>query len=187
MEAHRRSCLRRRRHSSRCCRRRRQRPPIQAEACAECAIGKASSHLGSTDASHCVDCQAGRWSAVNGSAACVPCPATMYRRKSDKTGCRPCKLELGERCDAPGIVAPLAQPGYYATDISATSGMAGDTAIVQCTPFQACVGTCPVIQTIGIESIYASVKAVTVFVAPGPEVTSITPGFPEDRAYPSAA
>jgi hypothetical protein len=112
--------------------------------CAECAIGKASSHLGSTDASHCVDCQAGRWSAVNGSAACVPCPATMYRRKSDKTGCRPCKLELGERCDVPGMVAPLAQPGYYATDISATSGMTGDTAIVQCTPFQACVGTCPV-------------------------------------------
>ena len=45
-----------------------------------------------------------------------------------------------------------------------------------------CVGTCPEIQTNGIESIYASVKAVTTFVAPGPDVTKTTPGFPHDLA-----
>ena len=42
-------------------------------------------------------------------------------------------------------------------------------------------------QTNGTESIYASVRAVTAFVAPGPEVTNKTPGFPDERAYPSAA
>ena len=35
-----------------------------------------------------------------------------------------------------------------------------------------CVGTWPVMQTIGIESISASVSPVTALVAPGPEVTS---------------
>ena len=50
-----------------------------------------------------------------------------------------------------------------------------------------CVGTCPEMQTNGTESIYASVKAVTTLVAPGPEVTKTIPGFPEDLAYPSAA
>ena len=45
-----------------------------------------------------------------------------------------------------------------------------------------CVGTCPEIQTSGTESIYASVKAVTTLVAPGPEVTKTTPGFPDDLA-----
>ena len=30
-------------------------------------------------------------------------------------------------------------------------------------------------------------NAVTALVAPGPEVTSITPGLPDERAYPSAA
>ena len=30
-------------------------------------------------------------------------------------------------------------------------------------------------------------NAVTALVAPGPDVTNITPGFPEDLAYPSAA
>ena len=34
----------------------------------------------------------------------------------------------------------------------------------------------------GIESSMASVRPVTVFVAPGPDVTSTTPGFPVDRA-----
>ena len=45
-----------------------------------------------------------------------------------------------------------------------------------------CVGTCPEIHTKGTESIYASVRAVTTLVAPGPEVTKTTPGFPEDLA-----
>ena len=45
-----------------------------------------------------------------------------------------------------------------------------------------CVGTCPEIQTIGIESMYASVNAVTIFVAPGPDVTNATPIFPDERA-----
>ena len=45
-----------------------------------------------------------------------------------------------------------------------------------------CVGTWPEIQTIGTESMYASVKAVTTLVAPGPEVTKTTPGFPDDLA-----
>ena len=34
---------------------------------------------------------------------------------------------------------------------------------------------------------YASVKAVTTFVAPGPDVTKTTPGLPDDLAYPYAA
>ncbi len=44
------------------------------------------------------------------------------------------------------------------------------------------VGTWPVKQTIGIESISASVRPVTALVAPGPEVTSTTPTLPEERA-----
>ena len=49
------------------------------------------------------------------------------------------------------------------------------------------VGTCPVNTIIGILSISASVKPVTELVAPGPDVTRATPGFPVDREYPSAA
>ena len=44
------------------------------------------------------------------------------------------------------------------------------------------VGTCPVRQTTGIESIKASVKPVTALVAPGPEVTRTTPTLPLERA-----
>ena len=44
------------------------------------------------------------------------------------------------------------------------------------------VATCPVRTTIGIESISASVRPVTAFVAPGPEVTRTTPGLPVERA-----
>ena len=40
-----------------------------------------------------------------------------------------------------------------------------------------CVGTWPVITTSGIESISASTMPVTALVAPGPEVTSTTPGL----------
>ncbi len=44
------------------------------------------------------------------------------------------------------------------------------------------VGTCAVMQTSGIESMRASVRPVTALVAPGPEVTSTTPGLPVERA-----
>ena len=44
------------------------------------------------------------------------------------------------------------------------------------------VGTWPVRTIIGIESISASVSPVTALVAPGPEVTSTTPGLPVERA-----
>ena len=44
------------------------------------------------------------------------------------------------------------------------------------------VGTCPVSTISGIESISASVMPVTALVAPGPEVTSTTPGLPVERA-----
>ena len=47
--------------------------------------------------------------------------------------------------------------------------------------------TWPEMITIGIESMYAVAIPVTALVAPGPEVTSTTPGFPVARAYPSAA
>jgi hypothetical protein len=40
--------------------------------------------------------------------------------------------------------------------------------------------------TTGIESMHAVAMPVTVFVAPGPEVTRHTPIFPDARAYPSA-
>ena len=44
------------------------------------------------------------------------------------------------------------------------------------------VGTCPVITTRGTESAMLSRTGVTVFVAPGPEVTITTPTFPDARA-----
>jgi hypothetical protein len=44
------------------------------------------------------------------------------------------------------------------------------------------VGTCPLNTTIGIESICAVASGVTVFVAPGPDVTMQTPGLPVTRA-----
>ena len=49
------------------------------------------------------------------------------------------------------------------------------------------LGTWPVKHTTGTESINASVRPVTAFVAPGPDVTSTTPVLPVERAYPSAA
>ena len=45
-----------------------------------------------------------------------------------------------------------------------------------------CVGTWPVMHTMGMESISASVRPVTELVAPGPEVTSTTPTLPVERA-----
>ncbi len=45
-----------------------------------------------------------------------------------------------------------------------------------------CVGTCPVRQTMGMESISASTNPVTALVAPGPEVTSTQPTLPVERA-----
>jgi len=42
--------------------------------------------------------------------------------------------------------------------------------------------TCPVIATMGMESMCASARAVTRFVAPGPEVAMQTPTRPEARA-----
>ncbi len=45
----------------------------------------------------------------------------------------------------------------------------------------ACVGTCPVSTTIGIESMYAVAMPVTALVTPGPDVTSATPTFRLDR------
>jgi hypothetical protein len=44
------------------------------------------------------------------------------------------------------------------------------------------VGTWPVRTTSGMESISASTMPVMVLVAPGPEVTSTTPGRPVERA-----
>ncbi len=44
--------------------------------------------------------------------------------------------------------------------------------------------TCPVMQTIGVESTIASASPVIMLVAPGPEVEKATPTFPEARAYP---
>jgi len=42
--------------------------------------------------------------------------------------------------------------------------------------------TCPVMQTIGTESICAVAIPVTRFVAPGPDVAKTTPTLPEARA-----
>ncbi|CCI51362.1 conserved hypothetical protein [Nostocoides jenkinsii Ben 74] len=47
--------------------------------------------------------------------------------------------------------------------------------------------TCPVMATIGTESMYASAIGVTRFVAPGPEVAIQTPTRPVAAAYPCAA
>ena len=45
----------------------------------------------------------------------------------------------------------------------------------------ACVGTCPVRITIGIESMYAVAMPVTALVTPGPDVTSATPTLCDER------
>ena len=45
----------------------------------------------------------------------------------------------------------------------------------------ACVGTWPVMTTSGIESMYAVAIPVTALVTPGPEVTSATPTFLDER------
>ena len=45
----------------------------------------------------------------------------------------------------------------------------------------ACVGTWPVMTTIGIESMYAVAMPVTALVTPGPDVTSATPTFVDER------
>ena len=42
--------------------------------------------------------------------------------------------------------------------------------------------TCPVMKTVGIESIIAVAIPVTRFVAPGPDVATATPTFPLTRA-----
>ena len=47
-------------------------------------------------------------------------------------------------------------------------------------------GTCPVMQTIGIESIIAVAMPVTRLVAPGPDVATHTPTLPDALAKPSA-
>ena len=49
------------------------------------------------------------------------------------------------------------------------------------------VRTWPVMKTVGTESITASAIGVTRLVAPGPDVASATPTFPDALAYPSAA
>src|SRR5436190_5465639 len=51
----------------------------------------------------------------------------------------------------------------------------------------ALLDTCPVMATMGMESMYASARGVTRFVAPGPEVAMHTPTRPVAAAYPSAA
>src|SRR5213595_3736110 len=45
----------------------------------------------------------------------------------------------------------------------------------------ACVGTCPVITTMGIESMYAVAMPVTALVTPGPDVTRHTPTLCDER------
>src|SRR5207244_3965933 len=47
-------------------------------------------------------------------------------------------------------------------------------------------GTCPVMATMGTESLIASATAVTRFVAPGPELARQTPTVPLARAMPCA-
>ena len=42
--------------------------------------------------------------------------------------------------------------------------------------------TCPVMNTVGVESIHASAIGVTRFVAPGPDVAIATPTRPDARA-----
>ena len=44
------------------------------------------------------------------------------------------------------------------------------------------VFTWPVMNSVGVRSIWASAMAVTKFVAPGPDVPSATPGLPDARA-----
>ncbi len=51
----------------------------------------------------------------------------------------------------------------------------------------ACVGTWPLMTTIGTESMYAVAMPVTALVTPGPLVTRQTPTFSVDREYASAA
>jgi hypothetical protein len=61
-------------------------------------------------------------------------------------------------------------------------GDAGDIAFLEGVIANQRLGTCPVKTTMGIESEWAVAIPVTVFVAPGPDVTRATPTLPDARA-----
>ena len=65
-------------------------------------------------------------------------------------------------------------------------GDTGHIGFLESIPADQMAGTCPVMHTMGDESIIAVAIPVTRFVAPGPDVAMATPTLPEARAYPSA-
>ena len=71
-----------------------------------------------------------------------------------------CASETSQLCLVTGIVMPTVSASWNAS--------------VPITRY----GTCPVMQTNGTESMYASHNGVTMFVAAGPLVTIATPGRP---------
>ena len=88
------------------------------------------------------------------------------------------------------LLPAMIEKGYprsFALGVIGASGTIGIVIPVASVSWNASVPirferTCPVMQTIGVESIQASAIAVTRFVAPGPEVARATPTLPEARA-----
>ena len=76
-------------------------------------------------------------------------------------------------------IALRSQIGTYAGGLGV---LAGDTLRSAADLSLPLVGVCPVSTIMGTESIIAVSKPVTVLVAPGPDVTSTTPGRPVARA-----
>src|SRR5882762_230041 len=102
----------------------------------------------------------GRFASSSNCAAFLICPAWPLR-----TG-------LYERIDT--------DSGYSNSQECVVTSLGMSTSTGPGRPI-ACVGTCPEMITIGIESMYAVAMPVTALVTPGPEVTRHTPTLCEAR------
>ena len=85
-----------------------------------------------------------------------------------------------------GVVLVTSGPGIINTVTGLADAMMDSVPVVSASwkaslPIR-WVGTCPVMQTSGIESICASSRPVTALVAPGPDVTRTQPTRPVERA-----
>ena len=112
-----------------------------ATPCQDCEAGKNNPRTGSTDSTDCDDCDAGRWS-DRGSNACAACPIGFYRAANDQDGCMQCDYDAGEVCNSAGMFFARAAAGFYADAyVSSATGM-NTTRLVECLPWQACLGRC---------------------------------------------
>jgi hypothetical protein len=69
--------------------------PYSTASCTSCAVGTYQTGTGMLDAWSCVPCPAGRFSAVQGSAACAACPVGTYTEASGASACISCPPASG--------------------------------------------------------------------------------------------